>query len=100
MKPLLTETSTVVSTFTPDAPADSCPLDAPTESPDIHKCQEFVEKTCGCHLANGRPCSRGVAYVNVCISRHLKEELAWAIDKWLWLIINIMLFKTVIPLRI
>ena len=57
MEPLLTETSTVVSRFTPDAPAESCPLDAPTESPDVHNCQEFVEKTCGCHLANGRPYS-------------------------------------------
>ena len=28
----------------------------------------------------------------VCVSRHLKEELAWAIDKQLWVI---MLFKTV-----
>ena len=41
----------------------------------------------------------GVAKVNIRVSRHLKEELAWAIDKWLRLIINIMLFKTVIPLR-
>ena len=41
-----------------------------------------------------------VVYVNVCISRHLKGELAWVIDKRLWLIINKMLFKTVIPLRI
>ena len=37
--------------------------------------------------------------VCVCISRYLKEELAWAIDKQLWIISNIMLFKTVIPLR-
>ena len=42
----------------------------------------------------------GVVYVNICISRCLKEELAWAIDKWLQLIINTMLFKTVISLRI
>ena len=42
----------------------------------------------------------GVAYVNVHVSRHLKEELGWAIDKQLQLIINKMLFKTVIPLRI
>ena len=41
----------------------------------------------------------GVAYVNVRVSRHLKEELSWAIDKWLRLIIIEMLFKTVIPLR-
>ena len=25
----------------------------------------------------------GVVVVNVCISSHLKEELAWAADKWL-----------------
>ena len=42
----------------------------------------------------------GVAYVNVCISGHLKEELGWPIDKRLWLIINTMLFKAVIPVRI
>ena len=28
----------------------------------------------------------GVAYVNICVSMHLKEELAWVIDKWLWVI--------------
>ena len=31
--------------------------------------------------------------------RHLKEELGWAIDKWLWVISNKILFKTVVPLR-
>ena len=36
-----------------------------------------------------------MAYVNVHVSRHLKEELAWAIDKWLRVISNIM---SVIPL--
>ena len=41
----------------------------------------------------------GVAYVNVCVSRHLKEELAWALDKWLRVVSNKMLFETVIPLR-
>ena len=41
----------------------------------------------------------GVAYVNVRASRHLKEELAWVIDKWLQPIGNKMLFKTVVPLR-
>ena len=40
-----------------------------------------------------------VAYMGVHILRHLKEELAWAIDKQLQVISNIMLFKTVIPLR-
>ena len=39
----------------------------------------------------------GVVYVNVRVSKHLKEELAWAIDKQLWLIINI---QNVIPIRI
>ena len=34
------------------------------------------------------------------LTEAFKEELAWAIDKWLQLIINKMLFKTVIPLRI
>ena len=42
----------------------------------------------------------GLTYVNVHISRRLKEELAWTIDKQLWLIINTVLFETVIPLRI
>ena len=41
----------------------------------------------------------GVAYMNVRASRHLKEELAWVIDKQLWAISNEMLFKTVVPLR-
>ena len=39
----------------------------------------------------------GVAYVNVHVLRHLKEELARAIDEQLWFIINKMLFKTVRP---
>ena len=38
--------------------------------------------------------------MNVYTLRHLKEELSWAIDKQLQLIINAMLFNTVIPLRI
>ena len=42
----------------------------------------------------------GVAYVNVHVLRPFKEELAWAIDKQLKLIINTMLFKTVIQVRI
>ena len=42
----------------------------------------------------------GVAYVNIRVLRHLKEELSWAIDKRLRLIVNTVLFKTVIPLRI
>ena len=33
----------------------------------------------------------GVVYVNVHISRSFKEELVWAIDKWLWVISNTML---------
>ena len=67
----------------------------------------------GHELGVGTPCTRvtrrsasvirvGVAYVrvNVWISRSLKEELSWHIDKWLRLIINAMLFKTVISLSI
>ena len=42
----------------------------------------------------------GVVYMNVHVSRHLKQELAWAIDKWLQVISNAMLFKTVLPLRL
>ena len=42
----------------------------------------------------------GVAYVNVSISRHLKEELDWAMDKQFQLSINKIVFKTVIPLSI
>ena len=38
-------------------------------------------------------------YVNVRVSKSSKEELAWAIDKWLLLINNKMLFKILIPLR-
>ena len=40
----------------------------------------------------------GVAYVNIFVSRRLKEELAWVIDKRLQVISNKMLFKTVVPL--
>ena len=42
----------------------------------------------------------GVEYVNISVSRCLKTELGWTIDKRLWLIINAMLFKIVVPLRI
>ena len=31
--------------------------------------------------------------IDVCVSSHLKEELTWAIDKWLRVISTIMLFK-------
>ena len=41
----------------------------------------------------------GVAYINVCVLKLLKEKLAWPKDKWLQIISNKMLFKTVIPLR-
>ena len=37
--------------------------------------------------------------MNVRVSKSLKEELAWATDKWLQVISNIMLVKTVMPLR-
>ena len=35
----------------------------------------------------------GVVVIDVRISSHLKEELAWAVDKWLQIISTIMLFK-------
>ena len=31
--------------------------------------------------------------IDVHVSSHLKEELAWAVDKQLWVISTIMLFK-------
>ena len=41
----------------------------------------------------------GSGMQGVHVSRLLKEELAWATDKWLQLISNMMLFKTVVPLK-
>ena len=35
----------------------------------------------------------GVAYGNVHVSKQLKEELAWAIDKWLQVISNTNVIK-------
>ena len=35
----------------------------------------------------------GVVDVDVHVSSHFKEELAWAVDKRLWVINTIMLFK-------
>ena len=32
--------------------------------------------------------------VDVCISSHLKEELTWAIDKWLRVISTIIIYST------
>ena len=40
-----------------------------------------------------------MAFMVVQVLRHLKVELAWAVDKWLQVISNIMLFKTVISVR-
>ena len=37
----------------------------------------------------------GVVYMDVYVSRYLKEELAWAIDKWLQVINNIMPLEAV-----
>ena len=34
--------------------------------------------------------------MNVRVSRSSKEELAWVIDKQLWVISNKMLFKTIV----
>ena len=41
----------------------------------------------------------GVACMGVHVLRPLKEELAWVIDKRLQVISDIMLVKTVIPLK-
>ena len=40
-----------------------------------------------------------MAYVNLLVSRRLKEELAWVIDNWLWAVSNKMLFKTTKKLK-
>ena len=37
--------------------------------------------------------------IDVCVSSYMKEELAWAIDKWLPVINTIMLFKNSKVLR-
>ena len=31
--------------------------------------------------------------IDVHVLNHLKEELTWPVDKWLWVISTIMLFK-------
>ena len=31
--------------------------------------------------------------IDICVSSHFKEELTWAIDKWLQVISTILLFK-------
>ena len=43
------------------------------------------------------PTSSGCGIHEIHILRHLKEELAWAIDEQLWVISNEKLFKTDIP---
>ena len=53
-----------------------------------------------CDLSHSEIIKVGVAYVNIHVSRHLKQELAWAIDKWFRVISNTLFLKTVIPLRI
>ena len=35
-----------------------------------------------------------MADVDICVLSHLKEKLAWAVDKWFWVISTIKLFKT------
>ena len=41
----------------------------------------------------------GVAYMNICVSKYLKGELAWATDKRLWVISSRSLFKIVITTK-
>ena len=38
---------------------------------------------------------RGIQYMKLHVLRCINEELAWAINNWLWFISNKMLFKTV-----
>ena len=40
-------------------------------------------------------CRMGEVDVDIRISSHLKEELAWAADKQLWVISTTMLFKNI-----
>ena len=35
----------------------------------------------------------------ICVSNHLKEKLAWPIDKWYWLISNVILLKIVVTVK-
>ena len=37
----------------------------------------------------------GVVYMGIHVLRHLKEELAWGIDKWLQVISNILQIDTI-----
>ena len=37
----------------------------------------------------------GMAYVSIDVLIHLEQELAWAMDKQLWVISNVMSYKTV-----
>ena len=34
-----------------------CSYDVPAELPDVYKCQEFVEKACGCRIVHSSPYS-------------------------------------------
>ena len=36
----------------------------------------------------------GMVNIDICVWSHLKEELAWAVDKWLWVINTIMNSKS------
>jgi len=51
------DTSTSQMVLTPPSSIDIPSIEIPSESSDVKLCQEFVERTCGCDLANGKPCS-------------------------------------------
>ena len=76
----------------------------PSFNPDSHYFKYFeivVKGSCTRVIRRNASVIRvGVAYTNVCILRCLKEELSWAINEWLRLIVYAVLLKTVIPLRI
>ena len=48
-----------------------------------------VKSSCTFVMKQSTPVIKlGMAYMNIHVSRHLKEEPAWAIDRWLQIISN------------
>ena len=77
----------VTSTITPKLITLSCLL----AYIEMHGNHRTINNTCKKY-----PTSCGCGIHEIHILRHLKEELAWAIDEQLWVISNEKLFKTVI----
>ena len=74
----------VTNTITPKSITLSCLL-AYIETHENHCTMHSACKKC--------PTSSGCGIHEIHILRHLKEELAWAIDEQLWVISNVKLFK-------